>query len=864
MRDSLLKKSVDVRIVNLYQSTVKGKRLFAENMQQYNVFAHYEKIEVQAVSESDPTGVDTDPLYEAYCVGAENGRRDPHQTLLAFIDIADKDEKDNIGYTRQEIDDFWKNTREPLLFLSMISLDAEQDYQEILRKVDDIFGNGLHLAYVTFDYCNVLIFSKGRSFQQCAEHMLQLDFESGLKIVDSITLFSFAHNFFECLKDRETEEFGAYLRIGISDMEKMNQFWEALQEQSSSEKYCINKNWIAGRHDIGILCQSATLNWLAMAWQSAKEFEGKWYTSFTLSIMIQPANILVKGKLPQQNDCSGLSFKMQEEFDAFREVYITRCRKAGNPEDKVWLRWLQEASQQAVALLENKMTCELGVSLVPQFQDFFAYAKCLWSKEELVLGPIWNEAENCFATMLTNTSILVDSMNHHSRQFISAPPVRTVAFEMPPKLMAYYTMILHKLIDVLRDDTNHQYGFTITPQFTRTLNVRSLTKKCFSLMGGDQFISIGISEQELYRMRHTTAVLAHEISHFVGCKGRKREIRNENILYVELYNIVLEITWLLCVELKKYYGIDEGIGRINEDMLPDMVKELKKRLISARPEYKEDRQCFMEDEKNKQRFIEEVKALLRVLPNRLYNTPELRRLLFECCWELLIGKEDQITELGMAVLEQERRRTGMPSEARRETLDLAGQRIVRLYQKTLQIYSSDYFYPADDNEPRWRQICDLFCEVYADLQAILLLQLDWKSYASLFAEGKGEEIPSAEWSRVLALAVALEGTAGWAQEDFEQDQFIVNLINKYKQRDRNGLISDQNDQIDIVAIDCLVSYLTHCRDELNEMFCAGNAQGISELRDLYNSLSDEQGFVEIVAKLSGAIQQYRKSLMLQV
>lgn len=845
--DNGLRKSVDVRIVNLYQSTAKDQRLFAGDFQ-YNVFAHYEVIEVQGVAESTTGIIDSSPLFRAYCASTKDECREPHQTLLAFCDIAASKDNDKIGYTEQEVEDFWKNEKEPMLFLSMISLDTAQNYHETLKKIDEVYGDSLHLAYITFDYCNILLFSKGRSFQQCAERMLRLDFDTQQNIVDSITLYSFAHGFSERLNDNEPETFGVYLRFGISDMKKMDEFWETLQYESSSFNDCsIKKNWIAGRHDVGILCQNATLNWLAMAWKLAKTFSEKWYTSFILSILIQPTSNDIKGKLPSQSENSGLLKIMNEKFNSFKTAYEERCEKVNVPVDWVWLRWLHEASQQSVALLENKMTCELGVCLVPQFNDFFTYVECLWSTE-FELGPIWNEAEDCFATMLTNTSILVDSMNHHSRQFISAPPVRTVAFEMPPKLMAYYTMVLHKLIEVLRDDKEHEYGFTITPQFTHTLNVRSLIKESQSLMGGNQFISIGISEQALYRMRHTTAVLTHEISHFVGCCGRKRDVRQKNVLYVELYDMVLEIMEKLYFELKAYYGIDKDFQEIDENTLPDIVDKLQKCLKQNWPEYIENENCLTED----------LEVLLQMLPNRLCTTPALYKQVFECCWDLLLGREGHLLGFGMAVQEVECQRTGMPSEAEYEILNFARQGIFRLYQKVLQECNDASFLPADDEEPRWKNICDLFCETYADLQAILLLQLDWQSYADLFISRPGEVIPQAEWSRVLALAVTLEGREGWEEQDFSQDDYTAKLMNLYRQRDR---ISLNEVDVDIVAIDCLLEYLNECKESLDKMFDTDDGAKVSELRALFKSLSNEKGSVEVVSSLAKDIQRYRQSLM---
>lgn len=846
MHSTNVENQVDARVVNLYQGSVNGHRLFANDCQ-YNVFAHYEKIDIRDANSPVEDRIDDSPLLRAYCARSSENHSEPQQTLLAFTDIVNGKNKKSVGYTQKQIDDFWNCNTEPLLFLSMLSLDVNQEYTSVFQKIDEIYADDLHLVYITFDFCNILIFSKGRSFQRCAENILALDFAPEKRIVDSITLYSFAHNYSDCLAPEEQETFGAYLRFGIADMDVMKQFEAALTATTKGKDF--EKNWIIGRHDVGILCHNANLNWLAAAWNAANTFSDEWYTSFTLSIMIQPSNFHITGSLPPRTEPSGLLPKMGELFLDFKKVYTSRLKEVGIPVDKVWLRWLQETSQQAVALLENKMTRELGVSLVPQFLDFFWYAYALWSKDDLKQGAKWDEAEKCFAVLLSNTSILVDSMNHHSRQFIASPPFRTVAFEMPPKLMAYYTMVLHQLISVLQDESPHrQYGFTITPQFTHTLNVRTLTHECRDLLADSQFITIGISEEAMYQVQHTTAALTHEISHFVGWLGRSREVRKQNIVYVELYNTVLAVVYKFYSDLKDYYRISINISDFCETGLPGMVDQLHTLLVSYYPEYGISSRVFLED----------LKILLQLLPYRLHNSAALCNYLFECCWTLLLEKGGQLLELGSEIQQIECQRTGMPEEAPCEALRLTKQNLYRLFRKALQTYSSENYAPPDDVEPRWNQICELFSEAYADLQAVLLLELDFVSYVNLFVKKTSDELPQIEWSRILALAVTLEGTYGWGAQDFAQNHTIENLVQQYSASDR---ISLNDAYVDIIAVQKLQNYLTYCANILASKFDTHTNKEVQHLRELYKSLSNENTAIGLVERLSKEIQKYRSSLL---
>lgn len=837
------KRSVDARVINLYQGNVNGSRLFADEAQ-YNVFAHYEVIEVYQANQLNVDYTDKSPLLRAYATSSSERHRSSQQTLLAFADVIEEITEGEVGYSQEQIDEFWNNNTEPILFLSMISLGESHKYTSVLKKIDEIYADVQHLAYITFDYCNILIFSRDRSFQRSVKNILTLDFASGCQIVDSITLYSFAKEFSKFLDPVEPEIFGAYLRFGVKDLDAMENFYSKLEADTTG--VIPEKNWIIGRHDVGILCRNANLNWLATALKAMEN--AQWYSSFTLSVMINSGNISVKGRLPDAVTTSSLSNEMNKRFQEFQQAYRERCQAVGVYEDIVWMRWLKETSELAVDLLENKMTCDLGVSLVPQFLDFLEYAKKLWSDGRLVQGKKWKEAQECFAVLLSNISILIDSMNHHSRQFITSPPFHTVAFSMPPKLMAYYTMVLHQMISILQDqEREKQYWITLTPQFAQTLNVRTLTEKCHELLDGSQYFSIGISEGSMFRLQHTTAVLAHEISHFVGWKGRSRCNRKQAILYTELYNIVLDITQHFSNALKGYYMISAKTTDFNEDVLPPLVERLQNKLINLDPEYEKSKNCF----------LSELKAYLQHLPFHLFNSRPLCDELFECSWELLIERNGCILQLGKCIQEKECHRTGIPIALGKDALTLSKQNLYRIFRNLLQSYCESYNVVQDEQEQRWENLCNAFSEVYADLQTILLLELDFGSYIRLFTIRHSEKIPQIEQSRILALMATLKGCKGWKETDFAKIKEMHNLIHEYDSHNVQSLVEKN---IDFVAVEQLQNYLTRCTEVLNSKLSAKD-DGLHNLRALYSSLSNEHPVAELVDTLSEEIWKYRQYLL---
>ena len=64
------------------------------------------------------------------------------------------------GYTKGEIETFWvSNQSEPLFFVSMLNLSATGDLDSVLSEIGDKFPPGRHLAYITFDHCDIIIFA---------------------------------------------------------------------------------------------------------------------------------------------------------------------------------------------------------------------------------------------------------------------------------------------------------------------------------------------------------------------------------------------------------------------------------------------------------------------------------------------------------------------------------------------------------------------------------------------------------------------------------------------------------------------------------------------------------------------------------
>jgi hypothetical protein len=575
---------------------------------------------------------------------------------------------------------------------------------------------------------------------------------------------------------------------------------------------------------------------------------------------------------------------MKTECGEFEAAYRNACRRLEIPPDEVFLRWLHKASAQAVSFWGSNVMTDLGVCLVSQFLDFFTYAKRLWSSENLTNSKR-EQAEVCFSTFFSNISILVDGMNHSSRQFILTPPFRTIAFEMPPKVMAYYTAVTHRLIDVFNDNSqNEHYGFIISPKFARELDVRSLVPE--DCAGENEFIAIGVGEEWLYRLQHTTAVLAHEISHFVGSKGRERPFRKSCVLRAEIQSILVELADGLHETIIRHYR-DTAARLGAEQKLPEAFPEegrlyISKRSLEQEAEKLLDILCRCDGLYRSETdyvYRRDLILLLRKAPYYFHGDLLLQSEIFNFLWQALISNENGTTNLGRAVAWVESFYAGMDPAAGlpakpdyASILDaFAKRRIQAMFQELLESYANDYAFPLPDQSSRMQQACDHFSEAYADLQAILLFNLSWDEYCGLFGH-LGDTLPGIVRPRLLAMRMVLFAEdarrPSKEQSDFSRAvRQIEELADRLRGLSPDGSGGDleiwyrelQLEGVDPSTFRYLIKYLLRCRRSIEDHFrqCGEKKRA---LEDIYGQVSSQTGAYKLFHSMMRFIADYRKDI----
>ena len=861
---------LDTRILSLYSRDSRREKFSRLGDGQYYSFCYYDAIEVLK-AECGSEGA-CNSLLSAYEAAARDEGRlyASRQFLLAFADIREEGQDFDQGYYYElkDIENFWKEDGKPLFFVTMINLRNNCCLDKALAAIDSIFKGEQYLTYFTFDHCDLLLFCRSNGFSAYADKIFQLNYGTDL-VEDSITLYSF--------NDRAAagkgEQFDVYLRFGIQDYTEADRFVEEYKKQGASVGRLL------GRNDMGLFKENADMLWLRDLISRVRSSANRWYTTFELSVLIQipkaePSWAAVPAD-PRKTD-SGIKDVMKAALGKFLEAY--RNGPAGMVEDPVWTHWLSKTSSLAVSLYENRLAMDFGTCLVPQFLDLFTYAERLLSKKALTKSDEENVRE-IFSAFFSSTSILIDSINHSSRQFVQVPSFGSVSLEMPPKLMAYYIAMTHELIEVFQDE-KYTYGIAFCPEFVRTLKVTSYANQDLS---NDEWLTISVGERSLYTLQLTTQTLGHEISHFVGDRNRRREVREVWAVRAGLTDLAGQVLRNIWKNLAGYCGApvprEEAMVKWSE--MDGLVNRLMRGLEKIRlPGWSE--------QGTYSRFL---RIRLANLPEVILCVSDLANTMTEWLCELLLNEEAPVMPLlaerfaqKIGGREARPRKASQPIYRAMARDYIHAQLLQELenladFNRRIETGEESPMYDggAQGSSPEW--LCYMFSEAFADLQMILLFNLSWEDYRALLMLDESQLCAADCPPRMLAVARALVAMGRWQTESIK--------TTKYAEVDKSfGFIgeavsldlfsSGSKEAVDKAAeqlqnmgfapdlIFYLSEYLKVCGQEIEDSLQKEKKKElVKELREVNDLLSKRPPVYELEMGLIHFIDRYRSRLSAQ-
>lgn len=873
---------IDARAVFLRSREIQTMKTCDNSM---DMFSYYDSINIVKIE-----GLGDQPLSTAYDFVVKYHKnhklelRDENpehaefqQSLLLFTDIKDESDDRIIGYTKEQIEEFWSNSdEEPILFMTMFHLGREAELNDVFVKISESFIGRRHLIYFGFDYSDLILFYRGNSFQDYTDRMFRIDYQVAEPlIVDSITLFSFDWQY--C--NKATETFMADFRIGVNDYTSARAAIEEVKMLFPSTVFM----WTLGRSDIGLHNTEANLSWIKAVNDilSVESNSSRWCTTRQLNIFTRvPENSQINGHTETAINISRIRTVLAKKSEAFKNVYVKCCTRLEVAVDYVWLNWLSNASLMASTFFDNKMSANMGICLVPQFLDLFEYETRLLDREDLDIGEL-KEARLGMSSFFTSILTLIDSMNQSNRQSIQAPAFRVETFDMPPRIMAYYTAVSQLLINSLRDDTDGDgilYGFAISPQFTRVLKAQSLARQ--NVLPNDQFILIGIGERSLYTLQLTTEILTHEIAHLVGETRRCREKRSSYMLKCALHCIVSRVYRRMCTQIGHEYGLQwEEFTALDK---AKTVKTLYDALINSNSEYAP----------SANHYANKVSKLIDALPNELLHNPSLNQALFDAVWGFMfpqwankeaVHEDNDANEILNRLVTSEITLPELTDCEATYFERLHKEEIIRLINiKLRDSFDSElermcigpvYAYDGTDLSPKYleltlsEQIRYLFQETFADLQTVLLLELDWEDYYN-YLDLKSET-NSDMTVRILALIQALtastwnmDSIAEYMDSNENKSKVIPPVKALINFRPLHDGEEYSRHDVDPLYVYYLSRYLNDCKESTIQSFSpdSPNFIFVKKVREIHKALEGGTSVMSMEKAVLCLIREYKEHI----
>lgn len=875
----------DARLLSLYSRGVQdGMPTGFSNAGRSYSFCYYDIIETQKVVIKDG------PVLKDAYMQAQESRHKRHlgfgRSLVAVMDVSTQADS---GYTQKDIDEFWASEEKyPLFFVSMINLADMHDMDVTLKEIKDKFREMPHLAYITFDHCDIILFCRGFSFQEYARCIFKLYYAGEKGLGDAITLYSFTR----CSQLPEDEErFAALVRVGVKDYPSRELFYKKLEKFEVDQGYNtpLRKYWLLERNDIGFYREDATLSWLMQVRQTVlnveREHKMPWYTTYSLTVLIpdgtgEDPDIWRKYDRPREDRiAANLQHRMENLYAQFKQNYENAhtCLRERNVQvygDLVLLRWVEESYRLVVSLMSSRLSEDMGVCLLPQFNDMLEYGIRLFSQTDNITWIDLEHIQKSFGDFFSNVAVLVDSMNQTDRQFVQVPAFHLPSFEIPPQIMAYYTVIVRKMLDVLKDDGKDAfYGFTIAPKLVSTLSVFSLSIQ--ELLPNDEWISMNMDEKSFYTLRLTTETLAHEVSHYAGERLRKRGIRKEcmikcvfQILLGELVRRFVENVDALAEQAvgkpleANGIGLDVGLLSQSAAVLWEETQEL-------------DPELYLADTYN---YSWHMRVVIQQIPRDIRNDAALGHSVIRQIWQTIkqAGKDG---DGGCGILLERLRnyvewKLGLQGDSldggAADTLDVIVQNeaedilissMYNLMEELQYIPDQPSPKPASSIELQLSYQCDMFRETFADLQAILLLDMKWKDYCDLLLQGK-ERPENDHAPRMYAVTKALLACEKWKKKDICSRGIFANI--------KEALDLDPVDDADVLAKKhrispvlsfYLIEYLTACARDIDKCFRGERCDMVEDLQTIHDELSDRTSFLKRQKVILELTETYWQSLL---
>lgn len=557
------------------------------------------------------------------------------QNLFAFTNVSDNEFFNTEGYSfaKDKLDEFWKNENTFNRFFSLMHIDCsfEKEIYGVINWLNYIFNESCDkynaVFYFSFDYSDLIICVKNMSVVDFTKKLFDVNYSAAQAcpvdnysfcIKDSFSIITFNKKFLEesfnvignnitleygkieelIKKEIEKteyqytkEELNIVYNIGVQNMKTFNNFVEDLHSVGMS----FQKFAMLGRHDITINKSGADIIWFIVLLYYIDKYTTCTGNENQKDNLLFNCESFIRSDFEFSYESQDLLNQNEHHFKSSIERYemaktsiknrIERITNFENsPVSLVQKNSLFSLYKSIESTLKNGFADDFVICL---YESFVALLDYLYSKKEKSSVEDIKEFDKVINRFFEIVTSLVNSAMHSDRQFIQTPSFNPVFFDVPPKLMAFYTAQINKIKQINGHNDNNNYSFIFKPSLNRNITIFPYSYN--QAPPTDRLLAVSINEESLYHPTKVLKVLCHEVSHFVGtekrCRGVRKEcwlksvlfcsfklilsylddnIKNDKNLYSSISTLVFEIFKVIenDIQYKTHMGYSEDIDQL--------------------------------------------------------------------------------------------------------------------------------------------------------------------------------------------------------------------------------------------------------------------------------------------------------------
>lgn len=633
--------------------------------------------------------------------------------------------------------DFWDIPGD-VLYISFLQLtnSAVFTIDDIRKDIASIITSRSPGAswelYYSLDFCDLVLFTKNLSYEECSKIMWDLAIvrKQGLDILrDTFTIYGFRRGFlmdaFRKLHNGEHLEWTDHASLSINLSIQSYEVWKNFENSLEDAHIPYRPLRTFGRYDIRLVTDDLSgrqiLQLLYLVDVMAGESKDRAFGGYEVS-MEASTKYESQGKSMDAHQDRELE---QVAIDTM-DLLCKMCAQA-EPDSA---DYVDETRRSLAALLKNGFSEEFVLSVLPTFLDFLQIVSDVQSyrdrtnpkKEEVY--QLKESQEKMTRHYFNALNILALCTMHSERQFVQAPAFNATYFDVPPKLLAFYSAVAREILDALRFGSDADYNFLFVPNYHKDINVRPLELEMKENLSHHLAVA-HLHESYFYNPALTIKLFCHEAAHYLS--DRHREYRAKYIFRVVSFLVLANTPLRFVLEQTQ----DNSILAVMADFLADLLmsKFVEQTPHSTRniPYHLNDVSEFLFCTNYGIEFFQNSIDIHHIcvgwqnaLHDKMIQNPDVFRKIFS---------------IGLCAIQETLQSNYLIEQLEHDHEEMY---VYEVFSRVIALHTSLIDVSKNDNE--FCNICEniiqAFSEAYADLRMIELIgeEFSWKDYTDMFMQ----------------------------------------------------------------------------------------------------------------------------------